>query len=269
MRQVVIDGTELSVSRLGFGTASLHHLFTRRARRKVLTAAVDAGVTHFDTAPLYGNGLAEYELGKFLNGQRSHFSIATKVGLYTWGKSHATSVGVWGRKGLGKLSQRMTKPVVDWSVCRAEKSLDASLMRLKTDYVDLLLLHEPTLLVTQTDEFLRWLERERERGRVRYWGMAGVRDVLEPYLACAPLTPILQTKDSLRDREAEFILATGRALQFTYGYLSSEHRTGPKRSASQVLDAALRRNPSGCVLVSTRRPQRLIDMTCAAGERAW
>src|SRR2546429_8200098 len=67
---IVLAGTTLSVSRLGLGTASLHHLLWSSERMQLLKTALDCGISHFDTARMYGEGLAERELGRFLTGGR-------------------------------------------------------------------------------------------------------------------------------------------------------------------------------------------------------
>ena len=82
MYQIVLEGTDLKVSKIGFGTAALHHSFTSSTRLSILRTALDGGITHFDTARLYGYGIAESELGRFFgkNG-RKDLTISTKVGF--------------------------------------------------------------------------------------------------------------------------------------------------------------------------------------------
>ena len=82
MQRIKLKNTDLEVSKIGFGTGSLHHLFFSLSRREILSAALDGGITHFDTARLYGNGIAEKELSSLLgkNG-RHNITIATKVGF--------------------------------------------------------------------------------------------------------------------------------------------------------------------------------------------
>lgn len=81
MQQILLPGTNLKIPRLGFGTASLHHLFRSKDRQTLLGAALGAGYTHFDTARMYGEGIAERELGRFLLGRRQHVTIASKFGI--------------------------------------------------------------------------------------------------------------------------------------------------------------------------------------------
>ncbi|MFZ0553520.1 MAG: aldo/keto reductase, partial [Steroidobacteraceae bacterium] len=68
-------------SRLGLGTHALHWLFSGGARQGLLRLAYDLGIRHFDTAPSYGAGLAEREIGRFCLQHRSNLVVATKFGL--------------------------------------------------------------------------------------------------------------------------------------------------------------------------------------------
>src|SRR5262245_33171675 len=70
----------LVVSRLGLGTARLHYC-SSATRRKLVEHALELGFTHFDTAPCYGDTLAEHELGRALKPHRSRVVLATKYGI--------------------------------------------------------------------------------------------------------------------------------------------------------------------------------------------
>ena len=127
--RVSLPGTNFDVSRLSFGTASLHHLYSSRARQALLQGALDIGITHFDTSPYYGYGLAEQELGILQKRNRDAFTVATKVGLYPNGSRFSGTLTVWARKIIGKAFPAISMPVVNWSVSAAEKSLELSLKR--------------------------------------------------------------------------------------------------------------------------------------------
>lgn len=261
MRFSVIDNTDIKVSRLGFGTASLHHLFSSTSRQKLLHAAFQVGITHFDTAPYYGYGLSESDLGKFMHKKRVDLTVTTKVGLYPWGTIAASAGYVWSRKALGKLFPKISLPVVNWKVSRARNCLHASLKRLRTDYVEFLLLHEPEAAYLHTDEFYMWLQNERSKGTIRAWGVAGVSEHVIPWLHNKhPLATVIQTLDSIDQHEAEFVLDAHRKLQFTYGYLSRAPIGYSKLTAEYVLRYALSRNTTGTVLISTRRLERLVGL---------
>src|SRR5437016_2448623 len=81
MRTVEITGTGIRTSVLGYGTAHFGLSLGETDRQRLLAAALDAGIAHFDTAPLYGDGTAEESLGRFLAKRRDEVSVTTKVGL--------------------------------------------------------------------------------------------------------------------------------------------------------------------------------------------
>ena len=153
---------------------------------------------------------------------------------------------------------------MDLSVKRAEVSLGASLKRLGRERVDILFIHEPDVALVETEEWQRWLERERERGRLCAFGIAGSIARIEPFLLNAsPLAQVIQTADSLDGREADRVLDAHRPLQITYGYLSAALRSGAHFEPRRLLVEVLRRNRTGTILVSTRRPERLADYSAA------
>lgn len=266
MRFAVIAGTDIRVSRLSFGTGSLHHLFGEQQRQRLLGAAADSGMTHFDTSPYYGSGLAEADLGRFLRGRRDAFTVTTKVGLYPRGAASTHATSVWARKVLGRLMPKVALPVVNWQLERARASLSQSLRRLGSDYVDFLLLHEPDIGAIRSDEFLRWIEAEHAAGSVRSWGLAGEAERVEPWATSNhPLARVVQTRDSLDKREADFLASCGRSFQFTYGYLASANRAGAAELPAAILERALQRNTTGAVIVSTRRADRIAQLVQRIG----
>lgn len=260
----VIPDTNIRVSRLAFGTASLHHRIFQKQRQELLGAAADVGITHFDTSPYYGYGLAESDLGQFMAGRRARFTVATKVGLYPWMFASRRSAGVWMRKALGTAAPVISLPVVNWSVDQARISLHQSLSRLKCDYVDFLFVHEPDITLLQIEEFMRWIEDERIRGTVRAFGVAGTAPHVMPFVAKGlSLAGVVQTQDSLDRRQADFLKDFNRVFQFTYGYLSGREFVDQHEKPESILQKALHRNRTGAVIVSTRRAHRLRDILLA------
>lgn len=265
MRRLTLPGTEINVSRLSFGTARLHHLPTNRRRQDLLAAAFAHGFTHFDTAPYYGFGIAEQELGRFLKGRRGGVTITTKVGLYPPRSLYQSTVSVWTRKIVGKVLPALSRPVVDWSIAAAAKSLDRSLNRLGIDRIDLLLLHEPVSGAVRSEVILEWLKRERDNGRIRAWGLAGQAHCMDTWLSTNhPLAMVLQVRDSLDRREADLVRSRGRDLQITYGYLSSSATLPGAPGAAEILERALRRNAAGSILVSTRQLAHVGELAAVA-----
>jgi D-threo-aldose 1-dehydrogenase len=255
MLKVELFNTDLSVSRLAFGTASLFNVGSFADREALLEGAYEQGFSHFDTAPYYGFGSAETSLKPFLARHRD-VTITTKVGLYSPGGHNQSDAIIFARKAMGRFLPLLSKPIVDWSLRRAQLSLEHSLRRLGRDHIDLYLLHEPKHGLIATDEWLKWLDTEQ---RVRHFGLAGDMAHLSPFVTTQnPLIRVLQTQDSLDGHEADFILTTKRPLQMTYGYVSA-FKDKAKLDITQVLKKALKRNASGSIIVFTRSRKRLLQ----------
>jgi aryl-alcohol dehydrogenase-like predicted oxidoreductase len=141
---VQLGDSGLSASRVGLGCNNFGGRIDFDATREVVEAALDAGITFFDTAEVYGNGGgSERFLGEILEGRRDDVVIATKFG--------------WGRDSG------------DGSAEKVRESIVGSLERLRTDYVDLYYLHkpDPTTPIAETLGALDELVRD---GRVRAIG---------------------------------------------------------------------------------------------------
>lgn len=113
--------------------------------------ARDLGVTFFDTADSYGFGRSESLLGIVLSRRRQDVVIATKVGVT--------------RDDSGRLLK-------DFSRKHLFHAVDGSLKRLRTDYIDLYQLHNPSLAELQRDDIHEAMDRLQEVGKIRYWGVS-------------------------------------------------------------------------------------------------
>jgi aryl-alcohol dehydrogenase-like predicted oxidoreductase len=140
--------TGLRVSEIGFGCASYWGMkvFDEETAIQLVHAAIDHGVTFFDTGASYSGGNAEPRLGKALSGLKTRHDlvVATKAGSYT------DDQGKW-REDFSSLGVRRT--------------VEASLTRLGLDAIPLLHLHGPEI-TDITDELLDTLARLREEGKV-------------------------------------------------------------------------------------------------------
>jgi aryl-alcohol dehydrogenase-like predicted oxidoreductase len=257
MKKRKLERTNLLVSRFIFGTSSLHHIGNLREQADHLRAAVDAGFSHFDTAPLYGFGSAEEAIGLAFNrnvASDTSITLTTKVGRYAPGGGSHSRLSMLGRKAVGKVIPGLSRPQVDWSVARARASLDASLTRLRREQIDILLLHEPDQGLINTDEWLRWLEAEVDN-RVKNFGICGEISHLVPFVSNpSVMTKVVQARDSWANCEADQLADCGHFPQLTFGYLASSFAG---ESAASVLRGALSRNRDGAILVSTRKRARL------------
>ena len=261
MDHLLLPATNLKVSRLSFGTADLHHLPSSKSRQELLTAAIDHGFSHFDTAPYYGFGLSEREIGRALQSQSSEISVASKVGLYPPGGMASNISTVWMRKLGGKLWPGISKPIVDWSIAKATKSLEQTLKILRRDHVDILFLHEPAPGLLDADGFLLWLEKQRDSGNIRYWGLAGEIGQFAAWVReNHQLAQILQVRDSMDGTNIQILKDSSRPCQLTFGYLSAYKGALDRKTVTAVLQQALLRNKTGSILVSTRYISHLSEL---------
>jgi aryl-alcohol dehydrogenase-like predicted oxidoreductase len=147
--------SDLTTSVIGFGTwpigGARYGASDDRQAIRAIQAALDLGITCFDTAPSYGNGHAEELLARALGSRRDEAVIVTKGGL------------VWDAESRvhGRDSRRQ----------RLDEVLEGSLRRLETDYVDLYLIHWPDP-ATPLDDVAASLESLVERGKARAVGVS-------------------------------------------------------------------------------------------------
>ncbi|SMB83356.1 aldo/keto reductase [Deinococcus hopiensis] len=174
--RVQIGTTELSLPRLGFGTAPIGGLYEPvpdEQAQAVLRAAWQAGLRYFDTAPWYGYGTAEEHLGQALHGQEGS-AISTKVGrlLREDIPPHPTQLEPDGTRGFKVRTARNV--TYDYSYDGVMRSHEDSLKRLNVDRVDILLIHDPDAVGVGTRELMggayRALHELREQGVIHAFG---------------------------------------------------------------------------------------------------
>jgi aryl-alcohol dehydrogenase-like predicted oxidoreductase len=149
----LLGKTGLSVSEIGLGGWQLQNpswgTSSADDSRRIVHRALDAGCDFFDTAPGYANGRSEELLGETLQSERSRVTICTKCGH--------------GADGVSNF---------DPAAIRA--SLETSLRRLQTDYVDILLLHNPPIELMDGTRAPQYeaLERLKTEGKLRVYGVS-------------------------------------------------------------------------------------------------
>jgi L-galactose dehydrogenase len=164
--------TDLNLSLIGFGGAALGGVFGNVDPGEGMRAvhlAVDSGINFFDTSPYYGITLAETRLGAALVGRRDRVIVATKCGRY----------------GMDEF---------DFSAKRVTASMDESLQRLQTDYVDLFQVHDLEFGDARQiiEETIPALRRLQQQGKARYIGITGYPPkILRRIAEAAPVDSIL------------------------------------------------------------------------------
>ncbi len=223
--------TGMEISTIGYGASPLGNVFGDTDEAEGIRAvhyAIDNGINYFDVAPMYGVTLAETRLGKAIKGKRDKIFLATKCGRYDIDK-------------------------FDFSTKRVIESIDESLQRLGTDYVDVYQLHDIEFVNKEQilNEAIPAARKVQESGKARFVGITGLpvrylRHIAEQVDVDTILT--WAHYDLLEDEMDEFL--TGFAKEKGIGLINASplHQRlltekGPPewhRSPKEVLDVGLK-----------------------------
>ncbi len=151
MEKRKLGNSELEVSLVGLGANNFGGRMDLEATRRVVHKALDLGVTLIDTADAYNSGGSEDLLGQVLGERRKHVVLATKFGMVTDGSRSLAGAS------RGYIAQ----------------SIEGSLKRLRTDWIDLYQLHRPDP-ATPIEETLRALDDLVRQGKVRHIGCSNL-----------------------------------------------------------------------------------------------
>ena len=174
--------TELKVSALGLGAALLNSRYTGPEGSKItLNKAFELGINFYDTAPSYGQGSSEEIIGEVFQKKREQAIITTKFGDSPTAALKAVSKfkplfrklvqRVPGLKSrVRKFVNSQTKK--DFEPSSMIKSVEDSLRRLRTDYIDLLLLHSPSREIIVRGNVFEQLQSLQQQGKIRYYGVS-------------------------------------------------------------------------------------------------
>lgn len=167
--------TDMEVSILGFGGAEIGYEDSSVSQvERLLGSALDAGLNVIDTAECYKT--SEELIGKAVGHRRDEYYLFTKCG-------HASG---------------FEQP--DWDPQMLSQSIDRSLRRLGTDYVDLIHLHSCSEELLRQGDVIDVLKRAKEAGKVRYIGYSGDRSAAMYAVTCGAFDT-LQTSVNIADQE--------------------------------------------------------------------
>src|SRR6476660_6801669 len=254
MKHISIGGLE--VSRIGLGAMSMSGYYNIGAGSdaesiRAIHRALDLGVTHLDTAEIYGPYTNEELVGRALKGRRDQVVVATKFGFV----SHAGG-------GPG---------VLDSSPANIRVAVEGSLKRLATDHIDLYYQHrvDPN---TPIEDTIGALARLVDEGKVRYIGLseAGPATIRRAH-ATHPIAA-LQTEYSLWTRDPELeLLPVLRELGIgfvPYSPLGHGFLTGEIRSPEQLADDDWRKTNPRFTGENFQRNLRIVDEVRAVAREA-
>jgi aryl-alcohol dehydrogenase-like predicted oxidoreductase len=245
MKHISIGG--LDVSRIGLGAMSMSGYYNIGAGSddesiRAIHRALDLGVTHLDTAEIYGPYHNEELVGRAIKGRRDQIALATKFGLV----SHSGG-------GPG---------VVDSSPANVRAAVEGSLKRLGTDRIDLYYQHrvDPKTPIEETVGALAKLVAE---GKVRYIGLSEASPATIRRAHAVHPVAALQTEYSLwtRDVETELLpLVRELGIGFVpYSPLGHGFLTGEIRSPAQLSDDDWRKTNPRFIGENFQRNLRIVD----------
>jgi aryl-alcohol dehydrogenase-like predicted oxidoreductase len=179
MEKRQLGKTDMFVTRLGVGLSEIGFGgISEDVAADVLNAALDGGINFLDTAECYN--VSEEFLGKAISHRRGEYFLATKTG-------HVSG---------GYVGQ-------EWTVKTVTDSIDRSLKRMKTDYVDLMQLHSCNIEILKKGEVIEVLQKAKQDGKTHYIGYSGDNEAAL-WAVESGLFDTLQTSFNLADQKARF-----------------------------------------------------------------
>lgn len=247
MNRIRLGDSRRETTVLGFGGSSLMGASSRKQSLAMLESAYDAGIRHFDVAPMYGYGEAESCLGEFLRRHRGEVTVTTKYGIPSAKNSSMIKLA---RKAVGPIvkalpgiKQRLASVAnsatrneekASFTADQAKVSLERSLAQLQTDRIDVWLLHEVEAHDLQDDHLLRFLEEQVSKGTIGTFGIgsegAKVSELIANRLSYCR---VLQYEWSVLDA----VVPPGGTFRIHHRALTNNFR---------LLHAALAGNPDTC-----------------------
>jgi D-threo-aldose 1-dehydrogenase len=280
--------------RLGFGCGDLYGGASYAASARLVATALDSGIRYFDVARLYGNGSAETVLGRILPRVRDQVIIVSKAGILPYSMLRWTQFirrAAKAARMAGPLARALVAAPPPsaarfgaFGLGDLARSVGRSLKALRTDYLDILLLHECSVADARQPEVLEFLERLRTQGKIRRFGIAThFPETIEILNAVPRIAPIAQFASDALNRDVGRLPAFGLDLVVTHSsvryilprlidHLTADpaaaarwaERTGiasgdRSKIAGLLLADAVAENASGVVLFSSSRPERIAE----------
>ena len=190
--------TGLLVTQLGFGAMEIrgHRIWNGRPctdaqAKTILDAVLDKGINFIDTANDYGK--SELYMGRYLADRRDRFYVATKCGCHmTYAGNHDETPHVWTRENL-------------------LRNIADSLLKMQTDYVDILQLHNPGVDECEKNKLVDVLRELRDMGAVRFIGCSSTSPHLATYIAWGCFDTFQIPYSALQRQHEHLITKAGEA----------------------------------------------------------
>ncbi|HEY8997975.1 MAG TPA: aldo/keto reductase [Edaphobacter sp.] len=302
MKKIVLGKSGRETTVLGFGGSSLMGVLNRKQSLAMLESAFDAGIRHYDVAPMYGYGEAESCLGEFLARHPGEVTITTKYGIPPAKNSSMIKVArqIAGPvvKMLPGMKQKLARVAsattsrparASFTEEQARASLERSLTELRTDHIDVWLLHEVEANDLQEDGLLRFLEDQVAKGSIGTFGIGSEGAKVAELVAKKPdYCPVLQYEWSVLDapppvggpfrihhraltnnfRALHGALTASSALLKRWSDIVGADLGDSGTLASLMLKASLVANPESVILFSSKSPGNITANVRTATDRS-
>ena len=281
MRKVEI-APDVHSTILGFGCAPILGAVGAKTAEQALRCALDEGINHFDVARSYGYGEAEAFLGNFFKGRRDEVVIASKFGIRaTWkaGLLRPLKPVVRSLRTLkalrsggseceeGNQPGQIAKPVENVPPRKDPfheriaitpeamvASLDKSLKALRCEYVDVLMVHEPTGQIERMDELAAKAKDLKQQGKIKAWGLAFDWETADVHAPLFDRYDLLQFNNS---PEAEHYGSALEQRREAANIFFSPFRQRQNLSPAEVLQQLWQDFPRSVVLCSMYNPKHI------------
>ena len=201
MERRAFGRTGMQVGVLGFGAAEIgFESTTDQTVEMLLAEAVDSGVNVIDTAAMYSD--SEEKIGRSLRANRNRVLLFTKCGRHPQGKNRLSRFLARMHRKLGhSVGGQDENEALGWHPRYLQRNIEQSLVRLKTDRIDLIQLHSCSEEILRRGEVIEVLERARQAGKVRHIGYSGDGQAALYAVRCGHFEA-LQTSINVADQEA-------------------------------------------------------------------
>lgn len=270
--QTLYDG---KLSNLGLGCSQIGSFGNPTpigALRNLLAAALELGVTVFDTADIYGQGDSEREIGRVMKKRRDHSFVVTKCGQIFSTKMRMLAalkpvlkpaLAAMG-KGKAVTGARAHNIGVDFTPARYPAALDGSLKRLGFDYVDALLLHGPTADDLADPAQGEMLASLKQAGKIRHFGVS-CDDIESVRAALAmPGLTMLELPVNLIDEASACDLGMAIKSKGTVVLAREIMRLRPELSPLDAVHRSVSDPLTTCTIIGTSKIAHLEELVNAA-----
>tara|TARA_A100001011_G_C14250213_1_gene817488 strand:- start:607 stop:1407 length:801 start_codon:yes stop_codon:yes gene_type:complete len=254
----------LIISKISFGTSRLHHSFLRKKRISLLECALNNGITHYDTSPYYGYGIAEKDIGFLIKKHKNKkITVATKIGIGLKSNIEFNSFLLICVKIIEKVFFKNFLIKRDFTLPYLKKSFNKSLKNLNK--IDILFIHEPFEDLIDINEVMEWINELMSKKKIINWGVSGELKSINWWINKSnSLPPIIQLKCE-KGRKIDLSYFANKQY-FSYGYASYTDNKSSSLLISNISKSLSNLNDHS-VLISSSNKNHIMEVLSALNNK--